>query len=515
MPAPPARRDSANDLSKPQRQSPIAAVFLVLQAVRSIGILQIVFGIGFILSRSPSLPAVLIGATVLVLIALVISLLSWWRYTFSVQEGELRVENGVLSKNRLVIPLDRVQGVSIQQKFLHRLVGLVEVTADTAGAALAEFNLAAVKRPIAEALQAAAADQRAVATTAEPATLANGAVDAVAEAFTPPVAEESERVVVKRTPRDIVKLGLTTFPLAGLALLGPLVAVALEFEDRVDIPTPDVVVDPGIWLVWAVPLAVIAVVILGLTLNVAQSFLRLWDLTITRTASGLRRNAGLLSKSSTASSIPRIQIVRVRQSWSSRLVNMADVTLVGVNRLSAAAAGGAIGVGPISVPGCSEADVSALREIALDGALGVTSLERTVSSAIVFKETRNTTVVVILSIVGLWFIAAWWPLLLLILIPWRWGVVRRQARLRRWGISHDAVADRQQFIGWTSSETLLRKINSVTVHQSLFERKRDLATISFVLAGGVVSIGMIPFEQAKAARDRALYVAETDRRAFM
>ena len=61
----------------------------------------------------------------------------------------------------------------------------------------------------------------------------------------------------------------------------------------------------------------------------------------------------------------------------------------------------------------------------------------------------------------------------------------------------------------------MRKTNSVTVRQSLFERKRDLATVSLKLANGEVTIGMIPLEQARSVRDRAIYVAETDERAFM
>ena len=85
----------------------------MLKAVRSIGIVQIIFGVGFVLSRSPSIVALLVGAIIVVLISLVIAGLSWWRYTFSVQEGELRVENGVLSRDRLTVPLDRVQGVSL------------------------------------------------------------------------------------------------------------------------------------------------------------------------------------------------------------------------------------------------------------------------------------------------------------------------------------------------------------------------------------------------------------------
>ena len=72
---------------------------------------------------------------------------------------------------------------------------------------------------------------------------------------------------------------------------------------------------------------------------------------------------------------------------------------------------------------------------------------------------------------------------------------------------------------WDRKEILLRKVNGVVVRQSLFERKRGLASIQLQLAGGIgagsLTIGMIPLEQAEAVRDRVLYVVETDKRAYI
>ena len=81
--------------------------------------------------------------------------------------------------------------------------------------------------------------------------------------------------------------------------------------------------------------------------------------------------------------------------------------------------------------------------------------------------------------------------------------------------SSASIADRSEFLGWRSQEALLRKVNGVTVRQSLFERTRGLATVRLRMAGSSISIGMIPVTQALAIRDRALYVAETDRRSPM
>ena len=138
-------------LSEPRRQSPVAVAFLAGRTLRRIGIAQLVIAV-LAVSRLPV--AALFTIVPLVGLALLaFSVLAWWRYTFLVADGELRVTKGVLSQDRLTVSLERVQSVSIDQQLLHRIVGLVNVSVDTAGASDAEFVIDAVERPVAEALQ--------------------------------------------------------------------------------------------------------------------------------------------------------------------------------------------------------------------------------------------------------------------------------------------------------------------------------------------------------------------------
>ena len=486
-------------------------IFLVLRFVRSIGIVQIVVGAGFVLSRSPSLIALAFGVLVVGAVLLSIAALGWWRYTFAVQDGELRVEQGVISRQRLTIPLDRVQAVSIQQKFLHRIVDLVEVSAESAGTAASEFTIDAIKRPVAEALQTAAADHRAN-TTGSVAPLSS--IPGVTPA---PIAPAVDRVVLQRSPGELLKIALTQFPLSGLAVLAPLVAFSGELLDRLpDDGLPDVTIDAGRALIWFIPAVLLAIFVFSIFLNIVRVFLVHWGLTVTETASGLRKNAGLLSKTSTASSLPRLQLVRVSQSALARLVGINQVSLVGIRSAPSADQLASGGGGTLTIPGSSEAEVAELRHLGLDGAPGVGDLDRRVSPLEVFRQTRNSIFMVIPLVIVGWFTPiGMWSLLLLLVIPWRWLVTRRQTRLRRWGVSVDAIAEQNEFFTRVKSEALLRKVNSVVVSQTLFERKRDLATLSIGLAGVSVTIGMIPLAEAKAVRDGALFVAETDHRAFM
>lgn len=497
--------EAAISLAEPQRQSLLAVLFLALRVIRGIGVVQLGVGAVFLVSRSPSV-FVLIGLVLLVgVITFGLAALSWWRYTFQIDNGELVVHRGVVSQDRLTVPLDRVQSVSIEQKLLHRLVGLVQVSLDTAGASSAEFTIDAIDRPVAMALQRAAADYRSAGQEGDQRTVDDGSagLESTTGALAPAPPAQPDRVVLKHDPLRLVKIALTQMPLSGLAVIAPLFAFGDSIFERVPFDFPEIDFEVGAWLFWFVPVALLGVVIVSMIVNLLSVLLNSWNLTITSTAAGLRRDAGLLSTTSRASSTPRVQRVSLSQGPIERLVGLRSTTLH------------TLGEGDFEVPGCTAEQAADLREIALDGSDGVHALERRVSMLQVFKDVRNASVLFVALAIGLWFVIGWWSLLFLVFIGTTWMSSRRQTRLRRWGIDADAIGDRREFVGWQSDEALLRKVNAVTVRQSLFERKRGLATVHLSLAGSTISIGMIPLEEARAVRDRALFVAETDRRAFM
>jgi len=496
------------DLSEPHRQSPLAVLFLILRALRAIGIIQIVIGVGFLFSQSPSILIVLVIALVVAAIAVAIGLLSWWRYTFSISGGELHVTKGILSQDKLTVPLDRVQSVSIEQKFLHRLVKLVQVSLDTAGTSAAEFTIDAVSEDVALSLQRAAADFRPQTSgTANVADEVAAVLDGETGSAIPSM-PTPDRVIIQHDPGRIIKHALTQMPFSGLAVLAPLVAFGDDLVDIIPFDLPSIDFEAGAWLFWFVPLAIAAVVVVSIILNLISTLLRDWNLTLTRTDAGIRRDAGLLSRTSVASSIPRVQSIESSQGVLQRWVGLQNITLHN------------IGDADVKIPGCDAEQVELVRGVALDDGDGVEVLDRYVSSLQVFKEVRNTSIAMVLLGIGLFFAVGWWALFCLVPIPLTWLSTRRSTRLRRWAIDADAVADHHEFVGWNRHEVLLRKANSVSVNQSLFERKRGLATVDVKLAGGLLaggsfSVGMIPIEQAQAVRDRVLHVVETDTRAYM
>jgi len=64
--------------------------------------------------------------------------ISWFRFQFSVYDGELKIEQGVFVRKKLYLTSDRIQVIDISAGVVQRLFGLVAVEVKTAGSSSKE-----------------------------------------------------------------------------------------------------------------------------------------------------------------------------------------------------------------------------------------------------------------------------------------------------------------------------------------------------------------------------------------
>lgn len=496
--APPRVATVRERLTTPVRQSPIALFFIAARFVRRIGLFNIGAAVVFAVTGRFSAvlwTAVTVGAITL----LVFSALSWWRFRFAVVGDDLVVTSGVLSVERLVIPLERVQSVSIDQRLLHRVVGLVSVSVDTAGSAGAEFEIAAIDAPTAEALRLVAADARATA----PPVAAHTSPDAVPAS---PVVDE--HVLVRRSFRELALVGVTRLPWAGLAVLAPIVALGDEFGSLLGLGDRiERVVEGGLertgGSAGAVAVTVLVVVavaaVLGALLQLVREVVTNWDLTLLRTPTGLRRTAGLLNRTSRSTTVRRVQAITTDDTPPQRWLGFTTLTLK------------TFGDNDVGVPGSKRADVDLVRRLVF-GRTAPPTLDRRISHWFVFLAVRNRLVASLIVAALAWSRFGWWAALVLLAVPLRWLVAERQWRRRRWGVGADHVAEQYGLVTRHTTEAPLRKAQVVTLTQSFFERRRGLATVRLQTADGFLAVPLIDHDTATAVRDRALIAVETDRR---
>lgn len=141
--------------SKPLHLHPLAALTLSLKNLKHLALplVAVIVTDGF--RGESGLPFFMIMAGGGMFFSLIIGweLLSWRRFTYQVEDNELRLQQGVFIRHRKFIPLERIQTVDLTQGVLQRLFRVVTVRVETAGGLKSEAELAAVSIKDAELLR--------------------------------------------------------------------------------------------------------------------------------------------------------------------------------------------------------------------------------------------------------------------------------------------------------------------------------------------------------------------------
>ncbi|SMO51537.1 PH domain-containing protein [Fodinibius sediminis] len=137
-------------MSEPQRQHPVAAITKALDVIRGnlITILILLF-----LGGGDEDVFLLYWIVGLIVFLFIWGGISWYRFTYQVSEGELRIEQGVLIRKKLYLTSDRIQVIDISAGVVQRLFGLVAVEIKTAGSSSKAAKISALTREEADRLK--------------------------------------------------------------------------------------------------------------------------------------------------------------------------------------------------------------------------------------------------------------------------------------------------------------------------------------------------------------------------
>lgn len=209
----------------------------------------------------------------------------WWSTTYSIDSTEVRIDRGVVWRSSRRIAFERIQAVDIAEPLLARLFGLAELRIDAAGGKESRTSLKFLPVTTCGELRQ---------TLLERAQGSGGADSPSPEGST---------VLVAVPPHRLLIAVLLTLDFAGTAL-GTLAVIAASivtagFVDRFTIA------------------ALAAILPLGSALlkMVGTRVLADWDFRLTRTATGLRIERGLLSRVSQTIPFDRIQGVALKEPY--------------------------------------------------------------------------------------------------------------------------------------------------------------------------------------------------------
>ena len=456
-------------------------------------------------------------------LTLVGAALHFWRFTFNVSGDKFHVHKGIFVREKINIPLERVQAVHIEQNLIQRLFGVSGVRVDTAGTSGSELRIHALKWNEAQALRSLLTAERSDATVQDDQTSSE--------------AEETIPAAPRRALMDLdlptlFKVGLSQNHLSKVAFaIGGLVTfqgfaweIVAELWARV----------PSLWrtiLLFLSPLLLVfspVLIALGSVLiSVLTSVLRHWKLQIWVEGSKAKRTAaihltqGLLNRQAMQIPIHKVQSVMWESTWIRRLFSMDTV------HIRQAAAGGAV-----------SSDDSGGMEGGNAMRMGIPAMNATRTrqlEALLFPSWPQRKLVTLRPAKYAFWVRWLRRSLALTPLPWGWvgGSARVGALPGRGALDVEWLASRKVYRGqwattdgrhlsahqgwWFRKRVMIdwHKLQAVELTQNRIHARRNVAHLTFHTSSGVAHLRFLPTDVARELRDLAMAQVHAHRGPWM
>lgn len=282
-------------MSEKTRLHPAAVFFSFIKTVKELAFAII---LGFISFKGESLFYFILAASIVLILILAFSVISWYRYTYRVEDDELRIEYGIFVRKKRYISKNRIQSIDLTASVVHRIFKLTRVNIETAGSGTgAEASLKAVKLVEGETLRK------------ELKTAKSNQVD------------KDEAINIPETARPTLKIPFKRLFIAGSTSgsIGVILALAAFGFSELEQFIPDNFYDDTLErvielsVIFIIGLVIILLLVLWL-LGIAGTMIKYGNFTITKNEQELFITRGLLEKKQLTIPLKRIQAVGIQES---------------------------------------------------------------------------------------------------------------------------------------------------------------------------------------------------------
>ncbi|MFD1064589.1 PH domain-containing protein [Oceanobacillus locisalsi] len=301
-------------MSEPKRLHPAAILFDIIRILKQ-SILGILPAAVLIISDG-GLFYLVIGIAVVSALIILSSVLSWFRFTYQLEEDQIRIERGIIVRKKRTISKHRIQSIDLSQNVIHRIFGLTKVAIETAGNnPSTDAALSAVHMEDGRMLHDALKYNKEVSETASP---------EISEA----VENEQNELDESSLPKKTITLQALFITGSTSASFGILIGLFVAAFSQVEALIPDQFYDDTMRLALSLGIQMIIIfailVILFLWfLSILYTVIKDWKFTITRYEKELFITRGLLEKKQTTIPLKRIQAVGIKETPIHQLLGFA------------------------------------------------------------------------------------------------------------------------------------------------------------------------------------------------
>lgn len=489
------------------RTSPLGIVALAVKGLRQAVLPVVAIMFGSRAADSGPLIAVLLGALIIGL-SIAGGALAWWKTRFRIGTSDIRLEKGVLARQARSVPFERIQDVSLEQGLVPRLLGLVELRFETGAGGKDELHLAYVGEAEGEALR----------ETVRARLDGAAAIGQIAGAENP--------VHSTRADEPLFAMGLSRLLLFGVFEFSLVVFAALAgAAQQFDFLLPFDVWDAGDWrdrlagsdgdvghwlegLGWAARIvgivaALIGLGLVGLATGLVRTVARDYGFRLDRTAKGLRRRRGLVTRTDVSMPVHHVQALTVSTGLLRRIWGWHGLALISLAQDAGSA-------NHTVAPFARMSEIARIAHCAGFALPGAATRWHRPSPR--YRTDR----------VVLWMLVPLAALLAALLLgPDRgvglavalaallFGIIMAARQFLLWRFERHALSDGQVLArhGWLAPRLKIAaqmKLHSVEIVRGPLAQRRGYADLRFGLAGGRLSFRGMPIHQARAMRAAVL-----------
>ncbi len=461
-------------MSNSKRLHPIAAVTNFFKQLKELIVPFIAFFV-FGTKASEGDLWFFMGSFAVVILVLGIGVLNWLRFSYRLEEGELRMEYGLLVRKKRYIPFDRIQSLDFSEGILHRPFGLVKVKVETAGpsgAADAEAVLTAISKEEANRIQDIIAQAKG--------KLVEDALDTEVERL-----EEraEEKVIYQISSKELLVLATTSGGVG--VVLSAMVAFLSQLDDLIPYESAyrevERVVSNGIIIV---SVLVFIGFLLAWVVALIGTMVKFAQFTVKKTEREIIISRGLLEKRQITIPLNRIQAVRISENILRQPFGLCSVYLI--------SAGGSVrnteGSKMLLLPAVKKAQVAHILQEHLPILATTQPFNKPPKRSLPRYLIRGALMVIPLVIAAIAIFKLWGLLsIMLFLFSSGWSfVIYKDAG---WSIEGQQL--NIQYRGFIKHTLFMKKNNvqSVSYKESFFQRRKNLATMTSLIKSGMGAIG--------------------------
>ncbi|WP_310991176.1 PH domain-containing protein [Aequorivita marina] len=474
---------NSNWFAIPQRQSGIGVLLIFITRIFNLlkGFWAIIAYFLFTDYSVSTLIYIVLGLGVLSVLVLVYSFVFYRNFLFHIDitNQEFVLEKGVFTKENITIPFDRIQQVYAKRSIIQRLLNVNSFIIETAGSKNEEIKIQAISSEKANQLSAILMKEKQKYSENEP------------------VSEVEDKTsneqfwTHKLSFLTLLKLGISTNYLRGLALIAgffttiynEISTVSEEHSETMqkyfsDLPGP--MESISIFILIAV-----VVLLMSILITVIEVLIKYFNLQLTQTKDSLQLEMGIKTNTKISLQPRRLQVLQVITNPVQKWLNLYEV------RISIANTENNLKKSKIKIPGLDEATVSKMNFFLFKDQVSNFGESYLPHNIMLIRRI----IIVLLPVVAsyfavfftdvlpfkIWFILV--SIYTIIAIIWQVLMFKSLKLI----VSEDYIFKEYGVWNKTEERVEIYKLQSISVHQPLWYRKKNLINLVFHTAGGDIS----------------------------